>query len=60
MVTDPVCYAIIDDENTEHTFTYRDTKYYFCCGWCKKQFEENPNRYYRLAQDASVDLMQCR
>jgi xanthine dehydrogenase accessory factor len=60
MATDPVCYAIIDEENCEHTAMYRDTEYYFCCSWCRKTFEENPRRYYRLAQDATVDLTYSR
>ncbi|MDD1711577.1 MAG: YHS domain-containing protein [Methanoregulaceae archaeon] len=59
MATDPVCYAILDEENTEYTCSYRDTEFYFCCNWCKKQFEENPKRYYRLARDAS-DLLNPR
>ena len=58
MATDPVCFAIIDEEITEHRSTYRDTEYYFCCNWCKKQFDENPKRYSRLANDARVDLNQ--
>jgi P-type Cu+ transporter len=60
MATDPVCYAIIDEETSTHASTYRETRYFFCCGWCKKQFDENPKRYSRLSQDASIDLMQCR
>jgi YHS domain-containing protein len=50
---------IIDEEITGHKSTYRDTEYYFCCNWCKKQFEENPKRYSRLANDATVDLKQA-
>ena len=58
MATDPVCYAIVDEENAQVTSTYRDQKYYFCCNYCKKQFEENPKRYTRLAHESSVDLKQ--
>ena len=36
--------------------THKNHKYYFCCNWCKKQFEENPKRYSRLGINASVDL----
>ena len=57
MATDPVCFAIVEEESAPFT-TYRDQKYYFCCNYCKKQFEGNPKRYSRLANDATVDLKQ--
>lgn len=59
MATDPVCLAIVDEDDAEFTSTYRDQKYYFCCNYCKKQFEENPKRYTRIANDVSVDLNSC-
>lgn len=60
MATDPVCLAIVDEDDAQYTATYRDQNYYFCCNWCKKQFEENPKRYSRIATDVSVDLMQTK
>ena len=60
MKTDPVCFAILDDDKVTFKSTYRDTDYYFCCGYCKKQFDENPKRYSRLAHDFSVDLSQSQ
>jgi YHS domain-containing protein len=59
MTTDPVCFAIVDEENAKHISTYRNIEYFFCCSWCKKQFEENPKRYSRLANDVRVDLNSC-
>jgi xanthine dehydrogenase accessory factor len=59
MATDPVCLAIVDEDDAKFTSTYRDQKYYFCCNYCKKQFEENPKRYTRIANDVSVDLKSC-
>ena len=56
MPTDPVCLTVINEEEAQATTTYRGQKYYFCCTYCKKQFEENPKRYSRLGIDASVDL----
>jgi YHS domain-containing protein len=56
MATDPVCLTIVDVDEAKYTTEYRNQKYYFCCNYCKKQFEENPKRYSRLAIDASVDL----
>ena len=56
MATDPVCLAIIDEDATTPTSTYRDENYYFCCNYCKRQFDENPRRYSRISHDISVDL----
>ena len=56
MATDPVCLMIVDEDDAKFTSTFKNQKYYFCCNWCKKQFEENPKRYSRLGIDARVDL----
>jgi YHS domain-containing protein len=56
MATDPVCLIIVNEDEVKFTSTYRDQKYYFCCNWCKKKFDENPKRYSRLGIDANVDL----
>jgi YHS domain-containing protein len=59
MATDPVCLAIVDEEDAQFTAVYKDQKYYFCCNYCRKQFEANPKRYTRLAADMNVDLGSC-
>jgi Cu+-exporting ATPase len=56
MVTDPVCLMVLNEDEAKFTSTFKDQKYYFCCNWCKKKFDENPKRYSRLATDMSVDL----
>ncbi len=53
MATDPVCLMIVDEDDAKFTATYKNQTYYFCCNWCKKQFEENPKRYSRLGIDAT-------
>ena len=60
MATDPVCLAIFNEDNATATSVYRDEKYYFCCNYCKKQFDENPRRYSRISHDISVNLDQCK
>jgi YHS domain-containing protein len=47
---------IVDEEDAKFTSMYKGQKYYFCCNWCKKRFEENPKRYSRISTDMSVDL----
>lgn len=59
MATDPVCLTIFDESDATPTSTYRNQKYYFCCNFCRKKFEENPQRYTRLCLDLSVDLGSC-
>ena len=59
MATDPVCLMIVDEYDAKFTSTYKNQKYYFCCNYCKKQFEENPKRYSRMDVDMSVDLGSC-
>jgi YHS domain-containing protein len=56
MATDPVCLMIVDEDDVKFTSDYKNQKYYFCCNWCKKQFDENPKRYSRLGISARVDL----
>jgi len=56
MATDPVCLMIVNEDDVKSTSTYKKQKYFFCCNWCKKKFDENPKRYSRLGIDASVNL----
>jgi YHS domain-containing protein len=56
MATDPVCLAIVDEDDVNFSSTHKNQKYHFCCNWCKKQFDENPKRYTRIASDVSVNL----
>jgi len=55
MATDPVCLMIVDEDDARFTSTYKDTKYYFCCNWCKKKFDENPKKYSRIAYDLNIE-----
>ena len=60
MPTDPVCLMIFNEEDAKLSSTYKDQKYYFCCNWCKKQFDENPKRYSRIANDVSINLKEVQ
>jgi len=59
MATDPVCYMVVDEEDARYKSTYRDADYYFCCAYCKKQFDENPKRYSRIVPDMNIDTVSC-
>ena len=55
MATDPVCFAIFDEETIPFKTTYKEKEYYFCTNFCKKKFLEAPKKYTRLNTDISLD-----
>lgn len=54
MATDPVCYAPVDEDEAQFTSRHKGQEYYFCSGFCKRKFDENPGRYEKTAR--SVDI----
>jgi PKD repeat protein len=44
-VVDVVCKMEIDKRTAEFTSEYKGTTYYFCSADCKKEFDENPEKY---------------
>jgi YHS domain-containing protein len=54
MAYDPVCLALVDEENARFKSLYRDKEYLFCSNYCKKQFDENPKRYTWIPSDLSM------
>ena len=44
-VVDVVCKMKIDKRTAEFTSEYKGTMYYFCSAYCKKEFDENPEKY---------------
>jgi YHS domain-containing protein len=55
MATDPVCFAIVDDDSARFTSTYKNQMYYFCTNYCKMKFDENPKKYSRTACDFNIE-----
>jgi YHS domain-containing protein len=51
---------IVDEEDAKFTSIHKDVKYYFCCNWCKKQFDENTKRFTRISNDVSINLKEVR
>jgi YHS domain-containing protein len=57
MTKDPVCLTPVDENETEFTTEYRGQTYYFCCDYCKEEFDADPGAYAgSLAQDIYGDL----
>jgi YHS domain-containing protein len=55
MATDPVCFAIVDDDSDRFMSTYKNQMYYFCKNYCKMKFDENPKKYSRTACDLNIE-----
>jgi YHS domain-containing protein len=45
MAVDPVCKMNVDEREAQFTTEYKGKMYYFCAPGCKKEFEENPEKY---------------
>ncbi|MDD3135889.1 MAG: YHS domain-containing protein [Methanoregula sp.] len=55
MATDPVCFAIVDEDTARFRSTYNEREYLFCTNFCKKKFDENPKKYTRVVTDLTID-----
>lgn len=55
MATDPVCFAIVDEDTAQFRSTFNKCEYYFCTNFCKKKFEENPGRYTKIPSDLNIE-----
>jgi YHS domain-containing protein len=45
MAKDPVCGMQVDEQKAAAKTKYGNRDYYFCSQDCKRQFEQNPERY---------------
>jgi YHS domain-containing protein len=54
MPTDPVCYMVIDEDEASCRCEYKGQEFFFCLDFCRKKFEENPDKYARLARSLDI------
>jgi YHS domain-containing protein len=45
MAIDPVCGMTVDENTATITSDYQGRTYYFCAPGCKREFDEDPERY---------------
>ncbi len=45
VVFDPICKMECDETSAIFKSEYKGKPYYFCSLYCKKRFEENPEKY---------------
>jgi YHS domain-containing protein len=49
MTTDPVCGAILNEQESEFRTLFAGKKYFFCSEECRKEFEDRPEEYLEIA-----------
>jgi len=45
MAIDPICKMEVDEKTAKFKSEYKDKTYYFCAPGCKKEFDDNPEKY---------------
>lgn len=45
MVKDPICDMDVDPKLAKFKSSHKEKTYYFCSLYCKKSFDENPDKY---------------
>jgi len=45
MAIDPICKMEVDEKTAKFKSEYKEKTYYFCAPGCKKEFDDNPERY---------------
>ncbi len=45
MAVDPICKMDVEEKSAKWVSEYKGKKYYFCAPGCKKEFDENPEKY---------------
>jgi YHS domain-containing protein len=55
-----MCYGEVEEEGAKHRASYKGEEFFFCTASCRKKFEENPERYAKLATKFHIDpQMSC-
>lgn len=54
MAIDPVCGMTVDESTATFTSEHQGRTYYFCAPGCKREFDEDPERYAGQTGDREV------
>lgn len=49
MSKDPVCGMNVDEKKAAGKSDYKGKTYYFCAVSCKKEFDQNPEKYVKVS-----------
>ena len=50
MAVDPVCKMEVDEKTAKFKSEYKGKTYYFCAPGCKKEFDDNPEKYIKKSE----------
>jgi len=45
MAIDPICKMEVDEKTAKYKSVYKGETYYFCAPGCKKEFDDNSEKY---------------
>jgi YHS domain-containing protein len=54
MLKDPVCGMEVDPKTATYKSDYMGQMYYFCSPGCKKDFDQNPEKYGKMEEHIHV------
>jgi len=56
---DPICKMEVDEKTAKFKSEYKEKTYYFCAPGCKKEFDDNPEKYIKKAEKRQPPLHGC-
>ncbi|MBA7591638.1 hypothetical protein ES708_33798 [subsurface metagenome] len=59
MAIDPICKMEVDEKTAKFKSEYKEKTYYFCAPGCKKEFDDNPEKYTEKAEKRQPPLHGC-
>jgi len=59
MAVDPICKMEVDEKTAKFKSEYKEKTYYFCAPGCKKEFDDNPEKYIEKAEKGQPPLYGC-
>lgn len=59
MAIDPICKMEVDEKTAKFKSEYKEKNYYFCAPGCKKEFDDNPEKYIEKAEKHQPPMYGC-
>jgi len=59
MAIDPICKMEVDEKTAKIKSEYKEKTYYFCAPGCKKEFDDDPEKYIEKAEKSQPPLHGC-
>ena len=59
MAIDPICKMEVDEKTAKFKSEYKEKIYYFCAPGCKKEFDDNPEKYIEKVEKCQPPLHGC-